>query len=70
MTFFTLLSIGLLCLVFKSTRLVGVVGLTIMGLIWPGWALSLMAISVLGVAIYYFYKHRRLRLYAPDKTLH
>ena len=46
----TLLTIGLLCLAFRSTRLTGVIGLTLLALVYP----SVMAVLLFlgGVGLY------------------
>ena len=53
MHFFTLVVIGLLCLMFKSTRLAGVAGLTFLSLIHP---LLFLALLITGSAIFYIYR--------------
>ena len=52
---FTLIVIGLLLLAFKSTRLTGIAGLTLLSLIHPFLFLALL---ITGGAIFYVY-HRR-----------
>lgn len=64
MTFLILFTVGVLCLIFKSTRLVGVVGLTILMLIVPGLFLLLL---LLGSVFIYFYCKRRLRHYVQPE---
>ena len=64
MTFLILFTVGLLCLIFKSTRLVGVVGLTILMLIVPGLFLLLLLI---GSIFLYFNLKWRLRKYVQPK---
>lgn len=44
---FTLIVIGLLCLAFKSTRLTGVAGLTLLSLVYPPLFLGLLLIGFL-----------------------
>lgn len=51
MTFLILFTVGVLCLIFKSTRLAGVVGLTILMLIVPSLFLLLL---LLGSIFLYF----------------
>jgi hypothetical protein len=51
----TLIVIGLLLLAFKSTRLTGVAGLTLLSLIYP---LLFLALLITGGAIFYFYQRR------------
>jgi hypothetical protein len=58
MTFLILFTVGVLCLIFKSTRLVGVVGLTILMLLVPG--LFLLLLLLVCVFLYFNFK-RRLR---------
>lgn len=53
---FTLIVIGLLLLAFKSTRLTGVVGLTLLSLIYP---LLLLVPLFAGVAFYFIYVRRK-----------
>lgn len=64
MTFLILFTVGVLCLIFKSTRLVGVVGLTILMLIVPGLFLLLL---LFGCVFLYFNFKRRLRKYVQPK---
>ena len=52
---FTLIVIGLLCLAFKSTRLTGVAGLTLLSLVYPQLFLALL---VIGSVTFYFYQRR------------
>jgi hypothetical protein len=54
---FTLVVIGLLCLMFKSTRLTGVVGLTLLSLVYP--QLFLMFLLLIGSATTYFIYRRK-----------
>ena len=68
MTFLILFTVGVLCLIFKSTRLAGVVGLTILMLIVPGLFLLLLLI---GSIFLYFNCKRRLRHYVqPELPQH
>lgn len=53
---FTLITIGLLCLAFKSTRLTGVAGLTLLSLVYPPLLLAFLAIG--GIAIYFIHYRR------------
>ena len=64
MTLLILFTVGVLCLIFKSTRLVGVVGLTILMLIVPGLFLLLL---LFGSIFLYFNHHWRLRPYVQPK---
>ena len=52
----TLLVIGLLCLAFKSTRLTGVAGLTLLSLVYP---LLFAALLVIGGAAFYFHHQKK-----------
>lgn len=63
MSFFILLVIGVLCLFFKSTRLIGVTGLTLLFLVFP-FAFIVLCIS--GCVFIYFnhlLKRRKLNAY-------
>lgn len=53
---FTLITIGCLLLMFKSTRLTGVAGLTLLSLVYPPLFLGLLLI---GSAITYYIYYRR-----------
>jgi hypothetical protein len=48
---FTLVVIGLLLLLFRSTRLSGIAGLTLLSLVYP---LLFLALLFIGCAIFYF----------------
>lgn len=50
---FTLIVIGLLCLAFKSTRLTGVAGLTLLSLVYPPLLLAFLAVG--SIAIYFIH---------------
>jgi hypothetical protein len=68
MVFFTLLVIGGLCLIFKSTRLVGVVGLTLLFLIFPFVFLLLLVLG--GLFLYCNFKlnqRRNIYVYSQPK---
>ncbi len=52
----TLLTIGLLCLAFKSTRLTGVAGLTLLSLMYPPLLAALVALGGIGLVIKRRYK--------------
>lgn len=54
---FTLVVIGGLLLMFKSTRLTGVAGLTLLSLVYPQLFLALLVIG--NIAIYFIYYQRR-----------
>jgi len=60
----TLLVIGLLCLAFKSTRLTGVAGLTLLSLVYP---LLFAALLVLGGAAFYYLKRRNKNVFRLPK---
>ncbi len=51
---FTLIVIGLLLLAFKSTRLAGVAGLTLLSLIYVWLFLALLVIGSVALYIYYY----------------
>lgn len=53
---FTLLVIGLLLLAFKSTRLTGIAGLTLLSLVHP---LLFLALLILGGVVLFFIIHKR-----------
>ncbi len=64
MSFFILLVIGVLCLFFKTTRLIGVTGLTLLFLVFPfAFLILLLLVSV----IFYFNYKWRLRSYVQPK---
>lgn len=65
--FLTLLVIGVLCLIFSSTRLVGVVGLTLLMLIFPFAFLLLLMLG--GIFLYCNRKFKRsnLNVYSQPK---
>lgn len=65
MAVFTLLVIAVLCLVFKSTRLAGVVGLTLLCLLNPIVFVSLLAIGV--VAFFFIRYYNRSKNHALPK---
>lgn len=67
MTFFTLLVIGLLCLLFKSTRLVGVAGLTLLMLVFPFAFIALVAIVCLVVYLNLKFRRRKLHVHSQPK---
>lgn len=56
MFLFTLVVIGCLLLLFKSTRLTGVTGLTLLSLVYPPLFLGLLLI---GSAVSYYIYYRR-----------
>lgn len=65
MAVFTLLVIALLCLFFKSTRLAGVVGLTLLSLLNPLVFIGLIAVG--GVILYIIHRRSKLNVYAQPK---
>lgn len=50
---FTLVVIGLLCLAFKSTRIFGLVALTLLSLVFP---LLFLALLISGGAFFFIYR--------------
>lgn len=67
MAVFTLLVIAVLCLVFKSTRLAGVVGLTLLCLLNPIVFMALFAIAVAAMVFIHYYNRGKLNVYTPPK---
>jgi len=64
MSFFILIVIGGLCLFFKSTRLIGVTGLTLLFLVFP----LAFIVLLFGGGIYLFFNQKwRLRNYVQPK---
>ena len=53
---FTPIVIGLLCLAFKSTRLTGVAGLTLLSLVYPILFITLLVIGSATFCFIHFYK--------------
>lgn len=67
MSFFILLVIGLLCLIFKSTRLIGITGLTLLFLVFP---FAFIFLCITACAFFYFnnlFKRRKLNEYNQPK---
>lgn len=64
MAILTLLVIGLFCLVFRSTRILGVIGLTLISLVFPFVFLNLLLVFLV---IAYFKFRRKLNVYHPPK---
>ncbi len=60
MEFITLVVIALLCLLSENTRKFALVLLAVLFLAFP-----LISIVILAVAIYYFNKPKRMKLYEP-----
>jgi len=54
---FTLIVIGLLCLAFKSTRLTGVAGLTLLSLVYPPLFLAFLLL-IGGVTTFFIYRRK------------
>lgn len=65
MAVFTLLVIAVLCLFFKSTRMAGVIGLTLLSLIHPLVFIGLLAVG--GVILYINHRRRKLNVYTQPK---
>ena len=64
MFIFTLIVIGLLCLAFKSTRLTGIAGLTLLSLVYPQLFFVLL---VLGSIFIYFIYYKRSKFHEFPK---
>lgn len=64
MALLTLLVIGLFCLIFKSTRMIGVIGLTLIALVYP---FVFLALFLVVLVIAYFKLRRKLNVYQPPK---
>jgi len=62
---FTLITIGGLLLLFKSTRLTGVTGLTLLSLIYPPLFLGLLLIG--SIAIYIIHYRRNSNVFTVYK---
>lgn len=67
MAVFTLLVIGLLCLLFKSTRLVGIAALTLLFLLNPLVFLVLLVLGCVGLYFIRKFKRRNLNVYSQPK---
>lgn len=63
----TLIVIGVLCLAFKSTRLTGVAGLTLLSLVYPPLFLALLVIG--SVAFYFINHYKRSKFHVLRKFL-
>lgn len=64
MSFFILLVIGGLCLLFRSTRLLGVTGLTLLFLVFP----FAFIILIIGGCAFFLIRYKwRLRTYVQPK---
>jgi hypothetical protein len=66
MTVLTLIVIALLCLLFKSTRLVGLAGITLLLCIFPILSLMLL-LGCIGFYLYRKFKWRNLNVYTQPK---
>lgn len=64
MAILTLLVIGLFCLAFRSTRILGVIGITLISLVFPFVFLALLFVVLV---IAYFKLRRKLNVYHPPK---
>ena len=67
MTILILLAIGLLCLLFKSTRLVGVAGLTLIFIVVPFAFLFALLLGCVFAYVRFKFKRRNLNVYAQPK---
>lgn len=67
MVFLTLLIIGAICLVFKTTRLIGVVGVTFLLLLYPLACLSFLFIGCIYLYHKYIFTRRKLNVYEQPK---
>jgi len=68
MFIFTLIVIGLLCLAFRTTRLTGVAGLTLLTLVYPPLLLGALLI-ISGAALFHFRKsNKRSKTYVLPKS--
>lgn len=67
MIFFTLLVIGLLCLLFRSTRLAGVVGLTLLFLVFPLAFIALLVVACFVCYLNLKFRRRKLHVYSQPK---
>lgn len=65
MVFLTLFVIGALCLVFKTTRIIGVIGITLLLLLYPVAFLLLLLIGC--IRIYQLTRRRNLNVYEQPK---
>lgn len=64
----TLVVVGGLCLAFKSTRLTGVAGLTLLALVFPPLLLAFLVIG--SAAIYFVHIRRNHHVFTIPKLLH
>ncbi len=64
MFIFVLLLVSLLCLLFQTTRLIGIVMLIVLCLIFPVLLVVLMAI---GIGVYLFNRSNHTQLFLPKE---
>lgn len=67
MVFLTLFVVGVMCLVFKSTRTLGIFGITFLLLLYPVALLSILAVACIYVYIQYKLSRRNLNVYEQPK---
>ena len=67
MSFFILLVIEMLCLFFKSTRMLGVSGLTLLFLLVPVAFITLFIFGCVFIYFNCFFKRRNLNVYTQPK---
>ena len=67
MAVFTLLVVGLLCLIFKSTRLVGIAGMTLLFLLNPLVFIFLLVLGCVFLYLNFKLKRRNLNVYTQPK---
>jgi hypothetical protein len=67
MVFLTLLAIGAICLVFKTTRLIGVIGVTVLLLLYPLAFLCFLFIGCIHLFYKYIFTRRKLNVYEQPK---
>ena len=67
MVFLTLFVIGVLCLVFKTTRIIGVIGITFLLLLYPIAFILLLVIGCLCIFINYKLFRRNFNVYTQSK---
>lgn len=64
MALLTLLVIGLFCLLFRSTRMIGVIGLTLIVLVYPFLFVTLLLVLIV---VSFFKLRRKLNAYRPPE---
>jgi hypothetical protein len=67
MVFLTLFVVGAICLVFKSTRSIGVIGMTFLLLLYPIVFLLMIAITCIHLYIHYKQTRSKLNVYEQPK---